>query len=105
MLDTSGVYSLTVGGNSRGEFGTYTFRIVDAGAPEIYPIAIGDIVAPNMPALGAGRIESAGALDIYLFDAAPAEIVFFMASISPGGHSFNASCGKIAWTPFVPFTI
>jgi hypothetical protein len=45
--------------------------------PEPFAIAIGDTVSDGVPAPGAGRIETPGALDVYVFEAAASQRIFF----------------------------
>jgi hypothetical protein len=40
-------------------------------------ISIGDTVSDGVPAPGAGNIETPGSLDVYVFDAAPGQTIFF----------------------------
>ena len=90
-ITTNGVYTLTVGQTAVGAYGTYQIQIVDASGPDQFAIEIGDVVSLNDPGPGAGQIETAGAVDIYTFDAAAGETVFFDMQIITG-------TGALSWS-------
>jgi hypothetical protein len=76
-LVRGGSYTLTLGHLQRDFTGPYSFKLWNVPAPQDFNLAIGDTVSDGVPAAGAGRIESPGALDRYLFTAAPGQQVFF----------------------------
>lgn len=80
-----GVHTLTMGGRYtltvQGEFvttaSTYRFQLWDVPVPQHFSLTIGDQVANGQPGGGAGNIESPGYKDIYHFNAAPGQQIFF----------------------------
>src|SRR5258705_548731 len=66
MLTNGGVYTITVYG-LEDSTGTYQFELFDV-VPQSFNIAIGQVVANGVPAVGAGNLETPGALDIYTFN-------------------------------------
>jgi hypothetical protein len=77
VLTRGGNYTLTLGHERRDFTGTYGFRIWDVPAPQEFPLQLGDTVSDGIPAAGAGRIESPGALDVYTFTATAGPRVAF----------------------------
>lgn len=68
VLPTSGEYELRVRSNSE-EFGTYAVQLVGVPAADgPYEVVLGDNIAVDEPARGAGRIEAPGAVDRFVFD-------------------------------------
>ena len=65
--------------------GKYGFRILAVPAVQTFSISIGDAVSDGVPAVGAGRIESPGAVDLYTFTNAPGQTVFFDSGGRSGG--------------------
>jgi YD repeat-containing protein len=63
-LDVDGTYTVTVQGADRGT-GPFTYEVLAASAPQVFSIALGDAIAPDEPAAGAGRIERPGDIDRY----------------------------------------
>lgn len=89
-LERGGTYTLTVRGNS-GFTGDYSFQILDVPDPETFAIRVGNIVALNRPAAGAGNIEVIGAKDIYTFSTQSAQSLYF--EVLTG----TASCCNLTW--------
>ncbi|MDZ4755704.1 MAG: hypothetical protein SGJ09_00400 [Phycisphaerae bacterium] len=75
-LLSPGVHLITVKSPSGG-IGTYAFRVIESMPPQLFDIALGDIVANGIPAAGAGNIEQPGSLDVYRFDAEAGDVVCF----------------------------
>lgn len=83
VLTRGGMYLLTVGSESDPTTGTYRLQLFDVPPPQQFAVKIGDAVKENLPAPGAGTIESPGASDVYTFKAAAGQRVYFrMASHS-----------------------
>ena len=76
-LDRGGTYSLIVGNESGAGTGTYEIRIWNVRPPDDFTINLGDRIARDIPAPGAGFIESPGAHDIYTFTATAGQTVTF----------------------------
>ncbi|MBK8001240.1 MAG: hypothetical protein IPK15_21650, partial [Verrucomicrobia bacterium] len=57
--------------------GGYSFRVRSVPAPQNFVIAVDQPVRADVPALGAGKIETAGAVDLYSFINAPGQVVYF----------------------------
>ncbi|MCI0710077.1 MAG: Ig-like domain-containing protein, partial [Chloroflexi bacterium] len=77
ILPQTGTYMLTLRGNGIDDFGLYSFRLLTAGALQVFNISIGDIVSDGVPEPGAGNLEGPGALDIYHFDGIAGQEVIF----------------------------
>jgi hypothetical protein len=78
VLAQTGSYTLTVEGSGIDDFGTYSFRLLEApSAPEQYVIGFDDTISDGIPASGAGNLEVPGAVDIYTFDALAGQGAFF----------------------------
>ncbi len=80
-IDLEGTYTITVTGDTTGAYGFTPWLIPD---PEAFAIAVGDTVTIDDPGLGAGSIESPGAVDSYTFVATDGDriVVEEMASAS-----------------------
>ncbi len=77
VLSQTGVYTLTVDGNSSSSFGLYAFELLETPPPQQFVINIGDTVSDGFPASGAGNLEAPGAVDIFTFSAvANQELIF-----------------------------
>jgi predicted secreted protein len=76
-LNRGGNYTLTVGTTNSDYQGTYSFRLLNVPAEQVFPINLGDTVNPGLPAAGAGNLETPGALDVYTFEATAGQVVFF----------------------------
>ncbi len=76
-LTRGGTYRLDIGRRDRDFVGTYSFRLWDVPPPDTFAISIGDVVSDGVPGPGAGRIESPGVKDIYLFLASAGQSVTF----------------------------
>jgi uncharacterized repeat protein (TIGR01451 family) len=104
VLPIAGEYRLKVwDSKSDGDTGQFSITIQDAGttstdtAPpfaDVFPIALGDTITPDQPAPGAGEIETAGATDVYQFDARSGDGIYLDAS---------ANCGTgLTWNLYDP---
>jgi hypothetical protein len=71
----TGQYQVTVYGRADG-VGTYQFEIYPV-APQTFPLSIGQVVKKDIPAAGAGIIETPGATDIYTFTGTAGATVYF----------------------------
>jgi predicted secreted protein len=76
-LSRGGNYTLTVGTSNSDHQGTYSFRLINVPAAQVFPIQVGDTVTPGSPSAGAGNLETPGAMDVYTFEAAAGQVVFF----------------------------
>lgn len=76
-LTRGGTYTLSIGEEGNSNAGTYSFALVNVPTPTVFPISIGEVVADGAPSDGAGNIETPGSLDIYTFNAAPGQKIFF----------------------------
>ena len=77
VLTKGGSYTLTVGSDNDRGTGTYELQLFAVPAPNQYSIKIGDAIKESVPGPGAGVIESPGAEDIYTFNAALRQNVYF----------------------------
>lgn len=83
----AGAYELWV--SSPGyQTGSYSFRALVIPDPESFPIVVGDTVTDGVPALGAGRLETAGAKDHYPFTLAAATDVAVGLEACPYGFEW-----------------
>ncbi|HET7394276.1 MAG TPA: TIR domain-containing protein [Candidatus Binatia bacterium] len=87
-LNKGGTYTLTIGNDKDPATGTYQFQLFDVPAPNQFSIKIGDQIKEDVPAPGAGIIESPGAQDIYTFEATPRQKVYFRAWEHSAGMSY-----------------
>ncbi|MGZ8209744.1 MAG: toll/interleukin-1 receptor domain-containing protein [Burkholderiales bacterium] len=76
-LRKAGTYLLTVGSDREPATGAYRLQLFNVPPPQQFSIRIGDTIRENAPGPGAGTIESPGAKDLYVFDAAPGQRVYF----------------------------
>lgn len=74
-LTNGGRYSVTVYRRG-GAAASYRFQIFNV-VPQPFGISIGDVIGSGSPASGAGNIETPGALDVYTFQAAAGQQVYF----------------------------
>jgi hypothetical protein len=77
LLRSAGTYRLTIGSDDVPATGAYSFQLIDVPAPQQFKVKLGDAISEDMPAEGAGRIESPGARDVYLFEAKAGQRVYF----------------------------
>lgn len=77
VLSQTGIYTLTVEGNTGSTFGLYAFELLEVPALQQFGINIGDTVSDGVPATGAGNLEAPGATDSYTFDAVTGQEVIF----------------------------
>ena len=90
VLTNGGVYTITVYG-SEDSTGTYQFELFDV-VPQSFNIGIGQVVTNGVPAVGAGNLETPGALDIYTFNATAGQVVYFDAQSRD-----NCSFPSLSW--------
>lgn len=78
-LPESGVYTLRVGSAREdiSHYGEYSFLLRAIASDQEFALQIGVTVADGVPAAGAGRIEMAGARDIYRFQGTAGQALFF----------------------------
>ena len=88
-LPAAGTYTLVFASDSGT--GTYSFQLGLQAAPQQFAIAIGDTVANDQPAAGAGNIETAAARDIYTFAALAGQRIL----IEP--VSMDAGLSDVRW--------
>jgi hypothetical protein len=87
-LIKGGSYTLTVGSDKDPATGTYQLQLTDVPAPSQFSIKIGDAIKEGVPGAGAGVIESPGAEDIYTFNAAARQRVYFRVWEQSTGMSY-----------------
>jgi hypothetical protein len=89
VLTAGGNYTLIVDGDI-DTVGTYSIRLLNVAAPQIFSYIIGNTVSNGVPAAGAGNIETIGSEDRYTFTATAGQRVFF-DFINSSASSFNFS--------------
>lgn len=67
LLEYGGPYSIEIHSSEAGEYAFTLVQLTDG--VQDYTLNIGDLVAPDKPASGAGRIEAPGSQDRYTFTA------------------------------------
>lgn len=77
ILTKGGSYTLAVGGDKDPGTGTYELQLFAVAPPSQFSLKIGDTIKEAIPGAGAGVIENPGAEDIYSFNAAPRQNVYF----------------------------
>jgi hypothetical protein len=77
LLRTAGTYRMTIGSTEVPATGAYALQLFDVPAPQQFKVKIGDAISENVPAPGAGSIESPGARNAYRFEATPGQRVYF----------------------------
>ena len=103
VLSQSGTYTLTISGLQIPNTGVYSFHLLLVFAPEVFAISIGDTVSDGVPAVGAGNLESPGAIDIYTFDVVAGQQVIFDTLVGSTGQFFwslEAPDGTIVFDAF-----
>ena len=98
ILPSTGQYTIQVDGYANSAFdatGTYGFSLTLAPAPQTFAIAIGATVSDGAPAVGAGNIETGGAVDDYTFNGTAGQAVRLH---DPG----SAACCNIYWQVYAP---
>jgi len=68
-LQRSGQYTLVVGSERDAATGAYELGVYDLPPPREFTIDIDAVIDGDQPAPGAGRIETPGAKNVYLFEA------------------------------------
>ena len=68
-LQRSGQYTLVVGSERDAATGAYELGVYDLPPPREFTIDIDTVIDGDQPAPGAGRIETPGAKNVYLFEA------------------------------------
>ncbi|MBN8248588.1 MAG: hypothetical protein J0L84_14255 [Verrucomicrobia bacterium] len=78
-LPEAGIYRLRVFTDAINPewFGPYSFQISALAADQTFSYTIGTTVSDGVPAVGAGRLEVAGAEDHYVFSGRENQVVFF----------------------------
>jgi len=76
-LRVGGRYRLIVGSDRETATGTYRLQLHDVPDPNRFKVAIGSVIDEDSTGAGAGVIESPGVEDIYTFEAAPRQRVYF----------------------------
>ncbi len=69
MLRRPGRYTLVISGTPGAGTGSFELQIYDVPPPREFTIGIDTVIAGDQPAPGAGRIETPGARNVYLFEA------------------------------------
>ena len=82
-LPLTGQYTLTIGNEGDDYFADYSFQLWDVPEPQVFEIAVGDVISHGVPGVGAGQIESPGVLDVYNFEGQAGQRVFF--DVQSGG--------------------
>lgn len=77
VLPATGAYTLTVRANGVDDIGAYSFQLRAVAAAQHFAIALGDTVAVDMPAAGAGHLEAPGAQDVYTWLGTSGQTVVF----------------------------
>ena len=85
-LPESGTYTFTVAPTT-GSAVTYSFKLGRVVPGQTYAITIGDTVAPDVPAAGAGRVANPADPDVYTFIGVAGQRVYFKALEVNGGCS------------------
>jgi hypothetical protein len=62
-------------------FGPYSFRAMPIPPDESFPYTIGTLVSDGVPVPGAGRLESAGSEESYVFTGVAGQVVFLNRSV------------------------
>ena len=91
ILTKGGNYTLTVAGDNDPSTGTYELQLFAVPEPKQFSIKIGDAIKEAVPGAGAGVVESPGAEDVYTFNAAPRQNVYFRV------WEFSTGLSYIKW--------
>ena len=76
FLETSGTYTLQVGGNLNSGTGTYSLRIQPVPPDDEFNIQSGQTIEANADQVGMGGIEFPGARDVYRFEGVAGQRLF-----------------------------
>src|SRR5204863_360074 len=79
---TSGQYTVRVNDYYYGYYGstatgTYSFKLTQVPAAQVFAVAIGDTISDGVPSAGAGNIESPGSDDEYAFTGTAGQVIRF----------------------------
>jgi hypothetical protein len=77
LLRKGGTYTMTIGSDRNPATGTYQLQLFQVPLADQFVIKIGDTITESTPGKGAGHIESPGAKDLYTFNAAAGQRVYF----------------------------
>ena len=80
FLETSGTYTLQVGGNLNSGTGAYSLRIQPVPPDDEFNIQIGQTIEANADQVGMGGIEFPGARDVYRFEGVAGSACLFSCS-------------------------
>ncbi|MBC7677763.1 MAG: hypothetical protein H7233_02070, partial [Pseudorhodobacter sp.] len=112
-LPADGTYTLTVGTPGNPSTGAYSFRLSDVPAAVTYPVAETTSVSDGVPSPGAGRVESAGAEDVYSFTGMAGDAWglswscsygFAWSLVSPEGSPLGSGTSCSTTTTVLPVT-
>ena len=76
ILEAGGPYLLTVGSTTGSQIGSYQIQLWSVPAPDIFDIALNDVLSSTTPGDGSGNIESPGVKDIYRFSGSAGQEIF-----------------------------
>jgi hypothetical protein len=86
LLPVTGTYTLTMEGLTVAGVGVYSFQLLEVPpVVDEFTIAFGDTVSDGVPDVGAGNIESAGAVDVYSFQGQAGQSAIIDALDGPAG--------------------
>ncbi len=91
-LTRTGKYQIIVGTPALAETGSYSFQLLDVPDPDIFQVQFGEMIGPDQPWDGAGRIESPGASDRYQFEVESGQrFIFRLLRFDPSLDTVNWS--------------
>lgn len=91
LLPETGTYRIRIhtDGTTAEWFGDYAFKVSPIPPDETFEYTIGTEVADGIPKSGAGRIETAGAEDNYLFSGTAGQVIFFQSNNQEPAFQFG----------------
>ncbi|MBP1466049.1 Ig-like domain-containing protein [Candidatus Chloroploca sp. M-50] len=89
MLRNPGTYRLTVGDDTSGGSGIYSFQLIGVPLPDRFALNIGDVVDDGVPGPGAGNIEEPYVQDIYTVTVTSPQVVFLDVQARNGLTQLN----------------